>query len=56
MALAVGAVPASGGVLELGAKAAVGVVVYAVLAYVLDICGARTQSVRLVRALQPRRA
>ena len=56
MALAVLAVPASGGVLELAAKAIVGILVYGAGAYVLDICGARTHSGRLVRALQARGA
>ena len=56
MALAVAATPAVGGVIELAAKAVVGIAVYGALAYVLDICGARTHSGRLVRALQARGA
>lgn len=56
MALAVAATPAVGGVLELGIKALVGIGVYGALAYGLDICGARTHSGRLVRALQARGA
>jgi O-antigen/teichoic acid export membrane protein len=56
MALAVAATPAVGGVLELTAKAVVGAAVYGALAYGLDICGARTHSGRLVRALQARSA
>lgn len=56
MALAVRLVPAVGGVAELAAKAGVGVLVYAALAWLLDICGARTHSGRLVRALQARAA
>ncbi|MDR3512795.1 MAG: lipopolysaccharide biosynthesis protein [Caulobacteraceae bacterium] len=54
MALAVRLVPAGGGALELFAKAGVGVAVYGALAWLLDICGARTHSGRLVRALQAR--
>jgi O-antigen/teichoic acid export membrane protein len=56
MALAVAATPALGGVLELSLKALVGIAVYGALAYGLDICGARTHSGRLVRALQARGA
>jgi O-antigen/teichoic acid export membrane protein len=56
MALAVRLVPAFGGVGELAAKAAVGLVVYATIAYALDLCGSRTHSARLVRALQARGA
>jgi len=56
MALVVGLVPASGGVIELLAKAAVGVAVYGVLALAFDVCGAREQGVRLVRALHGRLA
>lgn len=56
MALAVAATPALGGVLELSLKALVGVAVYGALAYGLDICGARTHSGRLLRALQARGA
>jgi O-antigen/teichoic acid export membrane protein len=56
MALAVRAVPAYGGLGELAAKAAVGMVVYGALAFALDICGARTHSGRLVRALQAKGA
>ena len=56
MAFAVRAVPASGGLGELAAKASAGAVVYALLAFALDICGARTHSGRLVRALQAKGA
>jgi O-antigen/teichoic acid export membrane protein len=52
MALCVRALPASGGVLELTAKASVGLIVYAILAWALDLCGARSRAGRLVRALQ----
>jgi O-antigen/teichoic acid export membrane protein len=54
MGVAVSRVPAYGGVLELAAKALAGLAVYAVLAYLLDICGARTHSSRLLQALRPR--
>jgi O-antigen/teichoic acid export membrane protein len=56
MALAVSVIPASGGAGELIAKALIGALVYGALAYGLDICGARTHSGRLVRALQARGA
>jgi O-antigen/teichoic acid export membrane protein len=56
MALAVRLAPATGGVLELLAKAGVGMAVYGALAWGLDLCGARTHSGRLVRALQARLA
>jgi O-antigen/teichoic acid export membrane protein len=56
MALAVRAVPACGGVMELMSKALVGVAVYGALAYGLDLCGARTHSGRLVQALRARAA
>jgi O-antigen/teichoic acid export membrane protein len=56
MALAVSLVPSSGGVIELFAKAAVGAAVYGALALMLDVCGARDQGFRLVRALQARLA
>ena len=56
MALAVQAIPAIGGALELAAKAGVGALVYSLAAYALDICGARSHSGRLVRALQARGA
>ncbi len=52
MALAVSLVPAAGGLIELAAKAAVGLVVYAVLAFLLDAAGARSHGARLVRSLQ----
>jgi hypothetical protein len=54
MGLAVYAVPALGGIVELAAKALLGLLVYAVLAYALDICGARTRSSQLLRALSAR--
>jgi O-antigen/teichoic acid export membrane protein len=56
MALAVMAVPAVGGVLELATKALTGLIVYAGGAYLLDLCGVRSHSGRLVRALQARLA
>ncbi len=56
MALAVRAVPAGGGGVELAAKALVGVGVYGALAYGLDLCGARGHSGRLMRAVQARGA
>jgi O-antigen/teichoic acid export membrane protein len=56
MALAVRLVPASGGVLELAAKAGTGALVYGLAAYALDLCGARSHSGRLVRTLKARRA
>ena len=52
MALAVGRVPASGGITELAEKAAVGLVVYAALALALDAGGVRSHGIRLVRTLQ----
>jgi len=56
MGLAVYATPALGGVAELAAKALLGLTVYAALGYVLDICGARTHSSRLLQALRARTA
>ena len=56
MALTVSLVPASGGVLELFAKATVGALVYSVLALVLNVCGIREPASRVVRALQARMA
>jgi O-antigen/teichoic acid export membrane protein len=56
MSLAVMSVPAYGGVAELAGKALAGMAVYAVLAYGLDICGARTHSARLLQALRARTA
>jgi len=56
MGLAVRALPAYGGALELFGKALLGLVVYAALAYLLDICGARTHSGRLLQALRARPA
>jgi O-antigen/teichoic acid export membrane protein len=49
MALAVSQVPAFGGLLEVAAKAAVGALVYALVALALDVGGARTQGIRLLR-------
>ena len=54
MALAVSALPARGGIIELAAKASLGLIVYAALGYALDICGARTHSSRLLRAFRAR--
>ncbi|MDR3509364.1 MAG: polysaccharide biosynthesis C-terminal domain-containing protein, partial [Caulobacteraceae bacterium] len=51
MALAVRALPAYGGVVELILKAGTGAVTYAALALVLDVGGLRTQSPRLVLRL-----
>jgi O-antigen/teichoic acid export membrane protein len=56
MAVAVAALPSPGGWVELVVKAATGVAVYALAAFALDLCGARTHSHRLVRALQARSA
>jgi O-antigen/teichoic acid export membrane protein len=52
MALAVTRVPAVGGPGEVLAKAAVGALVYALVALALDAGGARTQAARLVRTLR----
>ena len=52
MALAVSLVPASGGLLELAGKAAVGLAVYAALAVALNAAGVRSHGTRLVRSLQ----
>lgn len=54
MAAAVSLTPAWGGIVELIAKAAVGVAVYGVAAVLLNIGGLRGQAPRLVRALQAR--
>ena len=54
MGLAVRSLPAYGGVLELFGKALLGLIVYAILAWLLDICGARTHSGRLLQALRAR--
>jgi O-antigen/teichoic acid export membrane protein len=54
MGLAVAAAPAVGGAIELFCKALLGAVVYAVLVWALDICGARTHSGRLLQALRAR--
>jgi O-antigen/teichoic acid export membrane protein len=56
MALAVAAVPALGGAAELFLKAGVGAAVYGVLAMALDIAGARSFAVRVVRLRQARPA
>ena len=50
MALAVEAVPAVGGLLELLAKAAVGAVVYGLAIFVLNPAGVRTEALRIARA------
>jgi len=54
MAAAVTLAPAVGGFAELIGKAAAGAAVYGALAIALDISGARSRGVRLVRALQVR--
>ncbi len=51
MAAAVSLTPALGGAVELVAKAAVGVVVYGAVAFALDISGARSRGLGLVRTL-----
>ena len=51
MAVAVSLVPATGGVLELIGKAAVGAAVYGVLALALDAAGVRSRAAHLVRTL-----
>lgn len=53
MAVVVGRVPAYGGVLELGLKAAVGVLVYGALAAALDVGGLRARGVRAMAILRP---
>lgn len=52
MALAVVQVPAIGGLGEVAAKAALGALVYALVALALDVGGARTQVARLLRILR----
>ena len=52
MALAVMACPSPGGVAELALKAAVGMIVYAVLAVALDAADIRSRGSELVRSLQ----
>ncbi len=52
MAALVLQVPAFGGVLELAAKAAAGILAYAVLAFALDAGGVRSRRRHLVRSLQ----
>jgi O-antigen/teichoic acid export membrane protein len=52
MALAVRLVPASGGIGELAAKAALGVLVYGAVAFALDACALRSRCAVLVRSLQ----
>jgi O-antigen/teichoic acid export membrane protein len=56
MAVVVRLVPATGGVIELFAKAAVGAVVYGALALALDISGARSRGLSLARGLKARTA
>lgn len=56
MTAAVIALPAFGGVVELLLKAAVGAVIYAAVAFLLDAGGARQQSSRLIRMAQARSA
>ena len=52
MALAVSLVPAAGGIGELAAKAAVGVLAYGALAFLLDASEVRARCADLVRTLQ----
>ena len=52
MVLAVRLVPASGGAVELFAKAAVGAVIYGLCAFALDAAGIRSRRLHMVRALQ----
>ena len=52
MALAVSLVPSTGGIGELAAKAAVGVLAYGALAFLLDASEARSRCADLVRTLQ----
>ena len=52
MAGAVRLVPAYGGLVELVAKAAVGVIVYGLCAFALDAAGLRSRRLEMVRALQ----
>lgn len=54
MALAVMAVPAFGGIVELLAKAFVGVVVYAIAALALDVAQVRAPASRVFKAVQAR--
>ena len=56
MALAVALIPAVGGVLELGLKAAGGGLVYGVVAYALNAGGVREQGRRLLGSLKARTA
>lgn len=56
MAGVVLAIPAIGGVLELGAKAAAGATVYAALAFACDASGMRSRFAHLVRSLQSQAA
>ena len=53
MAVVVGRIPEFGGVLELGLKAAVGVLVYGALAAALDVGGLRARGVRALSVLRP---
>ena len=56
MGVAVASVPAMGGIAELAGKSLAGLAVYGLLAWLLDICGARTRSSRLLQALRTRTA
>jgi len=56
MSAAVLAVPPTGGLVELVARAGVGVIVYTGCALAFDIAGARGIAGRLARALQARLA
>ncbi|WP_333585945.1 polysaccharide biosynthesis protein HfsF [Phenylobacterium sp.] len=56
MGLAVAAVPAVGGWIELAAKASAGVLVFGLIAYVLDIGALRSRGLALVRDLRARTA
>ena len=54
MSLAVLAVPAFGGIVELIAKAVVGAVVYAAAALALDVANVRAPASRVFKAVQAR--
>ena len=56
MAVAVLSIPAFGGFWELALKASAGAVVYGLVAFAFDVCGARSRGLRLVRGLQAREA
>jgi O-antigen/teichoic acid export membrane protein len=56
MGLAVAALPALGGIVELGLKAGVGAAVYGACAYLLDLAGLRSRTGRLLVGLKTRMA